>query len=169
MTWQALRDNHGRWRMVDATLYVYLEGSVGYSDWVRNFAVGRRKTPKGYVNRVDHREAIATIRELRPVLEICKRVVVGGHSRGAAEAFCMARELRAQGRSVTCFLFAPKRTGCSDYQDDHYLGYRHRGDWVPLLPFWYAPWTLATFGTWAPVWVSHEPKEYAMKILQAGF
>jgi acetyl esterase/lipase len=155
--------------VVDGVLYVYLDGSVNYSDWVRNFAVGRRNTPQGYVNKVDHREALATIRELRPAIEVCRRVVVGGHSRGGSEAYSMAVELRASGRPTTCFLFAPKRTGCRDYQGGEYLAYRHRGDWVPFLPFWYAKWHLTTFGIWRPVWASHEPREYGQKITAAGF
>lgn len=169
MTWQALRVNRGRWRLVDGVLYVYLDGSVNYSDWSRNFAVGRRRTPQGYVNRVDHREAISTIRELRGPLEITRRIVVGGHSRGGSEAYAMAQELRSAGRPVTCFLFASKRTGCKEYQSGEYMGYRHSGDWVPFLPPWYAKWHLHTFGTWAPVWVSHEPREYREKITAAGF
>lgn len=169
MRWHSLKSNRGRWRVQDGRLYLYLEGSVGYSDWVRNFAVGRRRTAQGYVNRVDHREALATIREIRHVLEVVKSIHVGGHSRGGSEAWALTQELRAAGHKVTCILYAPKRTGCRDYQAGEYLAYRHRGDWVPMLPPWYAGWTCVLIGQWMPIWRAHEPREYMDMIQGHGF
>jgi pimeloyl-ACP methyl ester carboxylesterase len=169
LKWQQLQSNRGRWRIQDGALFIYLEGSVTYSDWVRNFMVGRRRTAQGYVNRVDHREALATIREMRQPLQVVKSVQVAGHSRGAAEAYAMAQELRAAGHCVRCVLFAPKRTGCREYQDSEYLAYRRRGDWVPFLPPWYAGWRCIVFGSWLPLWKAHEPREYQELIRGHGF
>ena len=170
MQWLRLKSNSGRWAMEAGTLRVYLNGSENYSDWVRNFAVGRRQTPQGYVNRVDHREALATIRELRAQIAEADSVIVAGHSRGASEALAMAQEIRAKGKRVSALLFAPKRTGCRDYTDESlYIAYRHRGDWVPFLPPWYAGYKNIVFGQFKLIWIAHEPREYYDRIKQNGF
>ena len=161
-----LKSNSGWWRIEpDGTLRVYLNGSERLPDWVRNFQTCRRKVRGVRVNRVDRREALATIRELRGEIDRAERVIVGGHSRGASEASIMAFELGCE--SV---LFAPKRTGCKRFvQSVDYIGFRHRGDFVPFLPPWNAGFKVQVFGPWRPVWISHEPREYQKRMEQYGF
>jgi hypothetical protein len=157
MTWIRLRSNSGRWALAeDGHLFVYLNGSERLSDWVRNFQTRRKLRGGAWVNRVDHREALATIRELRVMIESADKVTVAGHSRGAAEAACMAWELGCR-----AILLAPKRTGCRDFVGElDYIAYRHRGDIVPYMPPWYAGFKCIVFGRFRWLWEAHEPREY---------
>jgi pimeloyl-ACP methyl ester carboxylesterase len=147
------------------TKRVVIYGSNDLGDWLRNFGTGRTIGNRERVNRWDRYEALVVLRGIR---DLGIHVQVIGHSRGGAIAQIVARELMRQHRLSMCTVYGSKRTGNRTFVDALTYGegwfshIRNRGDWIPLLPPWYArlpEWVTAK--PWRPVWLSHLDYPYS--------
>jgi len=134
-------------------------GSNDYGDWKRNLQFRSRDLGDGvHVNRVDRKEALKLIRQVRHLLT--DTMIVRGHSRGGAIAQQAAWELRRLNYSVKLMLYGSKRTGNQAFVDKllatgSTVSIRHKGDWVPYLPPWrsHLPWVVV--GEWTWPWRAH--------------
>jgi hypothetical protein len=145
------------WR-VKGTHVLQIIGSNDARDWLFNFMTGRTIGDNERVNRWDRYEALIVLRAIRG-RDIR---MVEGHSRGGAIAQIVARELhRRDGKRRFLSIYGSKRVGNRRFVDAvqrtcHVLALRHRGDWIPLLPPWYARLDHAlTHKPWRPVWIAH--------------
>lgn len=146
------------WRIKGDGTVVEIFGSNDLRDWLFNFMTGRTIGSNVRVNRWDRYEALIVLRAIRglPI-----RSVVG-FSRGGAIAQIVAYELGRNRASMPFLtLFGSKRTGNRQfvkwlYRVTHPFAIRHRGDWVPMLPPWYADvrHTLS-HKPWRPIWKAH--------------
>lgn len=148
---------------------VRIQGSNDLSDWIFNFLPGRTIGDNVRVNRWDRYEALRVLRGLRDYSD--KPIYVWGHSRGGAIAQIVAYELARQRRMVSISVFGSKRTGNRRFVRELFMersyaskAFRHRGDWIALLPPWYWPIPALVFGRWAPVWIAHN--EYSFPRMQ---
>ncbi|MFW6313502.1 MAG: lipase family protein [Spirochaetota bacterium] len=158
----------------------YLEikvlGSNDVQDWVRNFQTFRSLAHGARANRVDRKEALEVIRELRRTIDAFDIITIEGHSRGGAIAQQIAFEIANRGirhgrRSprLLLFVYGSKRTGDRGFVRflttfAHCQCYRNRGDWIPLLPPWYASVPTTVEGRWQPVWIAHANYSYARHV-----
>jgi hypothetical protein len=141
---------------------IRIHGSDDFQDWLWNFRTMRTIGSNLRVNRMDRKEALQALRLLRPTIAAAKRIKLIGHSRGAAIALIMQYELRRTLPSYKvhmAHLYGGKRVGNQrfmDAVDGTYYHLRNRGDWIPFLPPWYAPYaTLTTTRPWQGLLIAH--------------
>jgi hypothetical protein len=146
------------WRLKDSDRVLQIIGSNDARDWLFNFMTGRTIGDNERVNRWDRYEALVVLRAIRG-LDIN---MIEGHSRGGAIAQIIARELyRRDGKRRFLAIYGSKRAGNRRFVDAvyracHVLALRHRGDWIPFLPPWYAGIKHGlTHKPWRPVWIAH--------------
>lgn len=128
---------------------LYIVGSDHWRDWAHHILPGAR-----------HREASAAI-ELHKYLGRHKLHprIVAGHSLGGAVAMILAYLLRENYRTVSCYLFGPKRTPAKYHTVAKV--YRHAGDIVPFLPITRRKYQQVTvIGERMPFWKAHGPDTY---------
>ncbi|MFW6074558.1 MAG: lipase family protein [Chloroflexota bacterium] len=154
-------------------LEINVLGSNDVQDWVRNLQTWRALAHEARANRVDRAEALQVIREQRANLDAFSHIIIEGHSRGGAVAqqiaFEIANRALAHGRKrprIYLFLYGSKRTGDRAFVTflttfAGVFAYRNRGDFIPLLPPWYASVSTTVEGRWRPVWVAHQDYGYA--------
>lgn len=145
------------WTLSDDGI-LFVVGSNDLRDWVYNFRTMRTIGSSERVNRLDRYEALQVLRGIRGVTVR----EVRGHSRGGAIAQIVARELQKKGIPAPMVLYGSKRTGNLHFvrhlwdTDLHSVHYRNRGDWVPLLPPWYARLPeVITAKPWQPLIRAH--------------
>jgi hypothetical protein len=146
------------WRLKDGDRVLQIIGSNDARDWMFNFMTGRTIGDNERVNRWDRYEALIVLRAIRGL----NVLIVQGHSRGGAIAQIVARELhRRDGKHRWLSLYGSKRAGNRRFvkalhRTTVLFALRHRGDWIPLLPPWYAGVKHAlTEKPWRPVWIAH--------------
>jgi hypothetical protein len=147
-----------KWLLKQGGQVLQIIGSNDAQDWLFNFMTGRTIGDNERVNRWDRYEALVVLRAIRGL----KPSIVEGHSRGGAIAQIIARELfKRDGLKRWLSLYASKRAGNRRFVDavhraSHVLALRHRGDWIPLLPPWYAGIKHGlTYKPWRPIWIAH--------------
>ncbi len=83
---------------------------------------------------------------------------IEGHSIGGCIAQIVKTELGAYGITATVRTYGTKRAPAG--YETVGMHYRHRGDFVPLLPPWRPPVACSVVGSWKPFWISHHPRTY---------
>jgi len=140
---------------------IRIHGSNDMKDWVYNFLTGRTIGGNVRVNRWDRYEALIVLRQLRAKYGREQRYIIIGHSRGGAIAQIVTWELGR--RCVVMRIYGSKRTGNKAFVrqvTECCIAYRHRGDWVPWLPPWYARLPNIVFGPWLPLGKAHDYNSY---------
>ena len=157
MNWTRICNRRHRVLRRDRTLYVWLSGTTGYSEWARNF---HTRTLNRYGRRVKAElwvEAVQVSYEVRSRLDGVKDVVISGFSRGGGLAQVVALELIDRNIDAGVFveLWAPKRalSDVSGVPITHCFAYR--GDIVPFLPPWYGRLPMTWLGRVDWFWKAH--------------
>lgn len=135
------------------------------SDVIRNLLDRKRTVYGARLYRADRAAALAAIREYRTELTLARYVVLEGHSLGGAIAIQTGFELLYGWglRYVIVRVTAPKPTGSRELVAkvrDYSIGYRHRGDVIPLLPPWTPNIPLVLFGRETWPWKAHAVRSY---------
>lgn len=137
----------GRWAKVsesEAIFYIY--GTNSKDDWRSNFDIRRVKLKDGSrINAMDYAESQWMVEYIASRMNIknVKKLTIVGHSRGGALAQVTAYRLLKKYSYIDtkCVLFGSKRAGNHSFVktiEPITDSYRHRGDYIPLLPPW--PW-----------------------------
>lgn len=148
MDWKHFNDNEtndgveGRIALKEPDhLIVHIIGTNHGMDWKRNFQLRMVRYDGMRINRHDLYEGQWTMEYIANHYDLSKirKITVGGHSRGGATAQVVTMKILKQYPSidVECILLAPKRAGNSAFYRrivDHVKSFKHRGDFVPLLP-----------------------------------
>jgi pimeloyl-ACP methyl ester carboxylesterase len=141
---------------------IRIHGSNDMKDWVYNFLTGRTIGSNIRVNKWDRYEALIVLRQLRTKYGRERLYHIFGHSRGGAIAQIVAYELGF--RCVIMRVYGSKRAGNRRFVEAVFRPgdacYRHRGDWVPWLPPWYARLPNIVFGQWLPLGKAHDYNSY---------
>ena len=157
MSWTRICDRRHRVLRRGRTLIVWLSGTIGHSEWARNFRI--RTIPR-YGRRVKAElwgDAVTVVEEIKPMLDGVEEIIVAGFSRGGglAQVVTLAlNESRVQ-PVVVCRLWAPKRalSEARDLPITHCSAYY--GDIVPFLPPWYGRVETMWIGPFDWIWRAH--------------
>lgn len=176
-SWNWIGKDDGRsgleWRVkIEHGVYwVWIPGTDHPDDVAHHLQTGWVWAHDGVrILRADYALAREVVDELH--LSGDESVIVGGHSWGGAVAALIVWILLRRGVDVRGFLYAPKRAGNRAFVDEiapYITAYRHRGDWIPYLPPWYARFTMRVFGRWTWPWKAHMPDRYADVMEKDGF
>lgn len=136
-------------KLIDKTLYIVNQGTVGFTGWVADFEFLTEDDPiLGKLHSGFNKNINELINNLLPLIKDNVEVCVSGHSKGAAEASILGAKLKLAGVNVTeQVLFACPNSG--DKQFSTWLGknipsgislrnaplkFPIFGDPVPLMP-----------------------------------
>lgn len=124
----------------DDTLIVIFQGSVNVKNWESNFNIGETrflKNDEAIVHRGFYEEALYARIKLKPYIHTQQKVIVTGHSLGAAVALLFSAILKHDGFDVELFTFASPPVGNKAFTDSihdlKHLRYTHILDIVPKL------------------------------------
>ena len=157
MNWTRICNRRHRVLRRDRTLYVWLSGTTGHSEWARNLDV---RTMLVYNRRVKTelwREALDVAQEVEPMLDGVEQIVISGFSRGGGLAQVVALELIDRNIDAGVFveLWASKRAMSNIVGVPIMNCTAHRGDIVPFLPLWYARLPMTWLGRFDWFWKAH--------------
>jgi len=147
-----------KWLYEEGDLVCFVGGSDHWVDWLHHFLPGSAQ-----------REAVCGLllaATLRPMIK--EAVFIGGHSLGGSVASLVGQIFEDEGEEVYTFAFGGKRPlkGCEKVA----INYRHRGDFVPFLPFWRKRYRHEMkIGKWMPFWKAHGPSTYYEAMETYGF
>lgn len=159
MNWQRICDRRHRVLRRGRTLIVWLSGTIGHSEWARNFRI--RTIPR-YGRRVKAElwgDAITVVDEIMPMLDGVDEIIVAGFSRGGGLAQVVTLELFEHGirlSDVVTMLFAPKRAFDRVPVFPRLECTAYRGDVVPFLPPWYGRLPVVWLGRLSWLWTAHD-------------
>ncbi len=145
-----------KYRIEGDTLYCFVLGSNHPMDWLHHIIPGAAKRELEAGRNI--------MRELHDVIGV-RRLVIGGHSLGAAVAVVVG-SLMSYYCPVEVCVFGGKRTAWAETVP--YAAYRHKGDIVPFFPPWRPKYENAVFGKWRPPWKAHGPQTYHKKMKEKG-